>query len=323
MINDFLHLVSDEDNIISIAFQQMYLFEKKSGKCIREIGIRDKSPNGYVSTLLYSKYDEKNKTIYARDWDKSFCGYNLEGLKITHIKTPKYYLIPNFGILNDSLFFGFNFSYEKNEVFIIFNKNGGIIANIPYWHMIQPHQAIFYNANNSLFFYEIYNDTLFQVKKDTIIPRCLFKLGDLKPPVERRQELEKITGRQESGLAKMLLDNYVVLRHICESQRFILFEFTYKTVYYWGYYDKKSGETKITKNTNDIIINGQKVPFRLTRAFYNQKEQELTTFIPAYELLQWFHTNIVGLSQLPPDLSRLKEIKETDNDLVIIARLKE
>ena len=148
-------------------------------------------------------------------------------------------------------------------------------------------------------------------------------MGEYSPPPKKRFDLEKIITRDELGMVTRLLDDYIVTTHLCETDRYLLFEFKYKTLPYWGYFDKKTKKTEVIKNTADVQINGITFPFRLTRASLNQKEQLLISFIPAYDLVSWFNEAGLKSTELHPKLSRLKNVKENDNPVVIIAKLKE
>jgi hypothetical protein len=157
-----------------------------------------------------------------------------------------------------------------------------------------------------------------------LIPRYVFKMGKYSPPPEKRSELERIITRNELGNVTRQLDNYIESKVICESVRYLFFEFRYQMKDYWGFYDKKTEETYIKKSEDNIIMNGIEIPYRLTRAFINQKNQELVTFIDAYQLIAWMKSNPEKLKALPQEVQKqIKEVKESDNPVVIIAKLKE
>jgi hypothetical protein len=188
--------------------------------------------------------------------------------------------------------------------------------------MFNAYEGIFYRTNNILCFKEIYNDTLYQVKNDSLLPRFVFEMGKYSPPPEKRSELEEIITRDELGNVTWLLDNYVETKYLCESERYILFEFKYQTSEYWGFYDKKKDKTHIRRNEDNIVMNGIEMPFRLTRAFINQKNQELITFIDAYELVLWIESNPEKVKALPPEIQQqIKDVKKSDNPVVITAKL--
>jgi hypothetical protein len=263
VIGEFPRFFCDDDFIIANSFRKILLFNINTGEFYKEIGKFDKSSTGYAFTLGCIAFDEKNKVIYAADWNRNYLGYNFNGEITKLIKLPNKY-ISSAGIVNDSIFAGYISGYiEREKIKIInFKKNGEVIKifpnNLPYGNidgsfMFNAYEGIFYRTNNTLCFKEIYNDTLYQVKNDSLLPRFVFKMGKYSPPPEKRSELEEIITRDESGNVTWLLDNYVETKYLCESVRYILFEFKYQTLEYWGFYDKKKSETHI--QTSKTIVN--------------------------------------------------------------------
>ena len=62
------------------------------------------------------------------------------------------------------------------------------------------------------------------------------------------------------------------------------------------------------------------IPFQ----FYSiNNSGELVGFQEAYIVKKWFDENPDKAAKLPPNLQKLKNIKETDNPIVMIAKLKE
>lgn len=322
-----------ENYILSNAFKQIYLYDISTGSFIREIGEFGRGPNAYRATISTSPFIEKDKLIYAEEWNNVYCAYNFSGKKVTKAKLPHRY-ISSFGMVNDSVYSGFIHGYigRKEKRIINFNKNGDILKIFPNHlnygkvdksFMYNGWEGLYYPYKGTLNFKEIYNDTLVHVKSDTLLPRFVFDMGKYSPPPGNRSELEKVITRDELGMVTWLLDDYVRTTHLCETDRYLLFEFKYKTLHYWGYFDKKTKKTEVIKNTANIQINGISFPFRLTRASVNQKEQLLISFIPAYELVSWLKEIGLKSKKLPPKLSRLKNVTENDNPVVIIAKLKD
>jgi hypothetical protein len=333
IIGEFPRFFCDDDIIIANSFQKILFFNKNTGEFNKEIGKFDKSPRGYGFTISTLAFNEEDKIIYAGEWDFTFCGYNFNNKKIIHIKPPFRY-INSIGYINNSIYAGFVGSNMggKEMRMAVFKENGDIINifpnYLPYASSSNFHfnawEGIFYRFKAKLNFKEIYNDTLFQVNTDALIPRYVFKMGKYSPPPEKRSELERIITRNELGNVTRQLDNYIESKVICESVRYLFFEFRYQMKDYWGFYDKKTEETYIKKSEDNIIMNGIEIPYRLTRAFINQKNQELVTFIDAYQLIAWMKSNPEKLKALPQEVQKqIKEVKESDNPVVIIAKLKE
>ena len=62
------------------------------------------------------------------------------------------------------------------------------------------------------------------------------------------------------------------------------------------------------------------MPFKFISSNQNN---EIVGYYDAYEVKLWFEENSDKESQLSPELQKLKNIKETDNPLVMIAKLKD
>ncbi len=322
----------DNNFIICSSFKRILLFNKKTGAFYKEIGEYDKSPNGYWYTLFGLFFNEEKTIIYAGDWNYAICGYYYDNKKIVPFQQPNTPGFYSFGYINDSIYTGFLGNDRKDKI-IVFNKRGNIL-NIFTNNIFDnsdsrnfrrnSYEVIFYRANGQLNFKEVYNDTLFKVNPSTLIPRYIFDLGKYSPPAEKREEMEKIISRDILGNVTMKLDNYIVTGVLCESKRYILFEFRFKRIDYWGFYDKQKGETYVRKEKDNLLMNGIEIPFRLKRAFINQKNQELITFIEAYQVISWMKNNPEKVKLLPKQLQvQLKEVQESDNPVIIIAKLKE
>lgn len=79
---------------------------KVQGIFIREIGEFGRGPNAYRYTITTSPFIEKDKLIYAAEWNDEYCAYNFLGKKVTKIKRPHKF-ISSFGMVNDSVYSGF------------------------------------------------------------------------------------------------------------------------------------------------------------------------------------------------------------------------
>ena len=77
---EFLRVYADSDIIVLIGFRQIYLFNRRSGGFIREIGQFGKGPNEYSATSHHSAYDYSRKSILVYQWDRNkFIEYNIKG----------------------------------------------------------------------------------------------------------------------------------------------------------------------------------------------------------------------------------------------------
>lgn len=316
--------------IIVNGFRRIYLFKKSTGEFKKEIGKYEKSPFGYRYTLNTIPYLENSNLILAADWDKSYCAYDFSGSKCLKIKPPKG--VTSVAFLNDSVFVGYYYNIEgtQKKKITTFNKDGEIFKTFPNYlsYKKDPNsfyyngaEGMFFKCNENMFFKEVFNDTIFHVKKNELTPRAIFKMGKFSPPYEKKEILVKVN-KHLNGVKSKGLDNYFKISNLCESSRFILFQIKYKAINYFGYYDKVKKKTYVTENIiSTLSTKNGLLPFKLNRAYINSNN-ELICQIQAFELVKWFEDNPEKVAKLAPQLRDLKKIKKEDNSVVLIVKLK-
>lgn len=305
--------------ILAVAFRKMLLFDRKTGNFIREIGEYGKSPGSYRSTLGVLPFNETKNTINAGGSGKNF-EFSLDGIMVNSVKLPP----STFTIasINENYFAGFvpNFAGNEKTKLNIFTADGTIIKTFPN-HLTAPaptgmivHKpnGWFYRWDRKLFFYELFNDTLFHVTPNELIPKYVFDMGKYLPPYEK----------QTSHFQE---DEYFMFKSIHESSGFLFYSFKYEKKYYTMVYDKVKKEVfksdYFDENGSGFINDiDHAFPFIISGV---NKNNELIGYTEAYEVVQWFEKNPDKFSKLPPHLMRLKNLKKMDNPIVIIAELKD
>ena len=313
-----IRIFTDDSLIIAVAFRQIYLFDKNTGKFIREIGHYGRDPGGYLATVYDFPFNETQNTFFARGYGSAYFNeYDSRGNLIKEIKTPN---ARSLALLNDSIYIGYIPNHTGNEKtkLIVFDIGQNIIKEYPNFRTFEPTSTYvswpaswFYKFENDLFFFELFTDTIFQITEKELLPKYQLKLGEYAPPYEMQGSREFIENRGD----------YFFTRDIFESQRYLFFSIEYNDNRYCGIYDKKTEETKITSSPdgfeNDI---DNFIPFQ----YYSVNNNgELVGFKEAYEIVEWFNNNPSETENLPPSLQKLKNITENDNPIVMIAKLKE
>lgn len=316
-LGEFIQMYTNDSLIIAIAFRQIYLFDKNTGKFIREIGHVGRDPGSYRSTVYTFPYDETQNTFYARGLGTSYFNeYDEKGNLNKKIKTPNN--TQSLAVLNDNTYVAYIGNYIGNEKtkLVIYNTDGTIIKEYPNFRTYEPttrvavwRSSYFYKFNTNLYFFEQFTDTIFQVTENELFPKYVLKLGEYAPPYEMQNS------------EKFVSENYYFTENIFEGQRYLFFIINYKNQKYCGMHDKKNKDTEITVNTegfkNDI---DNFIPFQ----YYSVNNNgELVGFQEAYKIVEWFNNYPEKIENLPPYLKKLKNIKETDNPVVMIAKLKE
>lgn len=309
--------------IVSSGFKKIDLFDRRTGNYIREIGKIGRGPNEYSSTRHVEAFDEVSQNILARRLGETII-YNLDGIMIQKIKRPEEF--KNMSKLEEPLYAAFVPNTEGHETrrVVIYNAESGktvkIFPNLQFYspksYRVSGYEGWFYHYNKQLFFKETFNDTLVQITPNKLIPTYIFDAGKFKPPYR----------------AKNYYENYYTTSLFIENSRFLFFNFMNQSKRFCAYFDKKDRKCHIADLQNRIaILNAGKI-----YAFENDiddfisfypmsinNENELISAIPALEIVNWFKQNPEKIAQLPPELQKLKNIKETDNPVVMIAKLKE
>lgn len=99
-------VIITDNYIITISSRQCLLFERQSGKFIREVGKYGRGPNEYaVATVGF--VIENQSVIYFMGWDNRLIGYSFNGNFIGTITVPATesdFGLGNLSYLNDSVF---------------------------------------------------------------------------------------------------------------------------------------------------------------------------------------------------------------------------
>jgi hypothetical protein len=319
IIDDNPTIYSDDEYLISIARKQILLFDRETGKFIREIGRTGNGPDEYSTTYSNMPYDERSKTVYTtRNLNR--VEYDLNGKVVSVRRGP----IQAYDFINidNKIFASFTDNYkgdEKNKM-ILFDDNDSIIRIFPNYQSFQfkgkffvfSPNSWFYLLNEELNFCEKFNDTLFAVTQSSLIPRFVFKKGEFSFPYELRGDIMNVEQK------------YFSTENISESSRFVFYAFSFNKMIYTALYDKKRRNTTVNNyigewgNGNGYLNNIDGfVPLEISSI--NSKD-ELTCTIEAFKIKAWLEKN--PEKQLPENLRSLKNIVETQNPVVMISQLK-
>ncbi len=316
LLNNNPRFYANETEIIAIAENQVYVFDRQTGKFLREIGHYGNDPGGYQGTKYSYPYDEKNDLFYLGGWGPLvYFRYNSSGNLVDEItaypntKEPDLQnsdlgeIVTSIAPLNDTCFVGhvWNIDGKQKTKLIIFNENNHRIKTYPQyktfeWDIFKDGLTIhhwdgwFYEHNKVLNYFERSTDTLFSVSMEELKPRYVFSE---QTPVEE----------------------------IAESDRFLLLQLNHEDGKAYAVFDKRENNTKVETELNGIENDVDNfIPF----LFYSVNlEDELVGFQEAYLVNAWFNDNPEKAALLAPELQDLKNIQETDNPVVMIAKLKE
>lgn len=120
-----------KSKIIVFAPRQIFLFDRVTGKFIREIGSYEKGPGGYMATLFSFPFDPVSQIVYAHGWRNSLVKYNLNGDYLGEVVLPEG--SHEIGAINDTISVAFirNFSGSEERRLTVFNSKNEIIKSFP------------------------------------------------------------------------------------------------------------------------------------------------------------------------------------------------
>lgn len=312
------HFFLVDNYILSIADKQIFVFERKTGKFVREIGKWGQGPEEYDRTDFMGSVDEKMQTI-STFANKGKRIYSLEGNVLDNIALPS--MVYETANLPTGEYVGFvpNFSGKENNKLHLFDKRAHIIKSFPnHFSTLPPEGLHFWKPNgwlykykNDVFFYELFNDTVFQVTTDSLLPKFKFSQGHYLPPYEYQNRND------------FLSQEYFMMKGVYETDRFLFYLYSFEKKLYIFVYDKKDKVgfvNECNENGGGVIVENDFLPFIFSNV---SSSNELIGYLDSYSVSEWFSAQGNDSYSISTSLSLLKETKETDNPVVVIAKLKE
>ena len=226
-------------------------------------------------------------------------------------------IINNIYKMDSSHYIGYscNFTGDYPYLLLIFNKEGDIIKTYPnHQKYIDNHPrlpyypGLFYEFDNHLFFKEYeYNDTVFKVNLDTIIPHIVFDLGEKKPDYYEKENTNKN------------MDCYWI-KYVRETKKYIFFSYNGNNEdYYDGFLNKENGELAVSlsgsKETRGFIYDNNIYP-PLQISSINKSENVISIITPT-NMLDYIEKN---KQTVYPE--KFYSLELDDNPIIVIATLK-
>ena len=172
---------------------QLYVFDS-FGKFLNKIGARGQGPGEYMYATKYFFNTDKD-VIYIEDLSK-ILEYDFKGNYIQTIQVAKFedITVTDYSYVGNGLFVGQLINLGKNKYkyclfdsngdiincfpnYIFFNKEGGGIATFHY--SLTP-----IRVDNKLYLKDFVNDTLYIVENLSLLPAYVFRFGDYSFPKE-------------------------------------------------------------------------------------------------------------------------------------------
>jgi hypothetical protein len=312
------------DYIISLNVNHCFLFDRASGKFIREIGRYGRGPGEYQNAIGF--VNDNIPAIYFVGWNGNLLKYSVNGNLIKNFQIPGYkdnFDLPsipmNYTFYNDSIIvcdFLIATGREPNLI-MVFNESGQILkfiknrnlVNVKKDFVLQTGETSFFHFNEKLFFQNKYNDTVFQISPENLVPFFILNRGKYKPPFESKWW----------SYGKVLQSNFISQLQYSINERFILFSFLMNKTRYFALYNRTSRSLKVAScSTIENNIDGIKT-FNLESMNYCG---ELIGVIQANDLTDWENGYQSKSDLKNPNLQKLANVRMDDNPVIVIAELK-
>lgn len=315
----------------------LILFDKKTGKFIRNIGKIGRGPDEYNIPAPYF-YNELNKTFYTLDDThrevKTFdtCGKYIESFKVPEWVEPSINRVTRFAYieayLNDSTYVCFtdNFNGQIKTKLVLFTRDQILkfFPNFLSWGDKESSKnsrgsfsvTTFIRWNDNLYFKELFNDTMFTVKIDKLIPRFVFRYGKYGLPYDRQDKI--ITNERRIN------SDYILMNDMDENPDYLFFQLFFQNKFHTCFYNKNKNTTTVCMTSDGSVsaltddINGfmPVVPEGFTQ------NNEMISILKPKDIIDWIHKNPEKAALLEQRFEWLKNITEFSNPIVLIAKCK-
>jgi hypothetical protein len=321
---------------------QILLFDRETGKFLREIGKQGRGP-GEFSIWSPVPFNSAKKLIYAINTSSELLAYDLSGKVTDKIKIPEWVdpkmpkmtkldnqriLITADNMLDDNIFVGYvvnNSGWEKRRL-ALFSK-GGVLKVFPNFQTfvkedlkklaVPPLGGLskFYRWDNRLNFIEAYCDTLYYVTKDELIPRYFFNWGKYNVPYSKQEEIRLSSHPGD----------YFYIKSIAENNSNIFLQIYFAQEQYTVFVDKKTSLATICKtgaSGNSALIDDISGMMEVMPQDFTEKN-EMVFVIQPTKLVKWLKENPDKALKARNKLTWLNKIDEFSNPIIAIGKCKD
>jgi hypothetical protein len=310
------------------------LFDRKTGKFLREIGRIGRGPDEYLN-VPYLYFNQSQKIIYTTGSNDNILTYDLQGEKKDNFKISAQFSTEVEGFpdtfsnvsfqtyLDSNNFVSYVQNYTGNEKkkLVVFDKDTiiKIFPNYLSWERtpsrnISVVTPTFYRFDNRLFFKETFNDTVFEVKNYELIPHFVFSFGKYGIPYARQNEYITLI---KSG-------HTMTVNSFTENKHYFFFTIFTADKSYLSYYDKKKKSLHVCKGNDprpSSIIDDINDFLPITK-FHSNERNELISYFDALSIRNWIDDNPEKARLLANKYPWLKDFEESGNPVIMIAKCK-
>ena len=333
---DFIVTIGNQTLNVSPVY---FVFNRKTGQFIREISKHGQGPNEYTDAIE-SFWDKENEQV-CMSKGMTNCFYNLDGT-LSH----KIDFIPGVTMGNPSFVYkDYYIRYFQGVPRVkrirpriaFYDKNGFMIDSIPEYRLVNningpyttyPGSGKFYVFQDSLYYKDIFCDTLYNITDFTLQPRYIFNTGGLAIPYEIQAE-----GQYDDRRGDNLWDKYFIINKINESSKHLYFTIEHRQQIFPAIYEKSQNKLQIMNPvTKPATSQWRNMIGDLKYGFENDlngglpfwpqqmvSDNEMMCVYTAAELLEMDASKVTD-----PKLKKLlNSLKDDDNPVIAIVTLKD
>lgn len=319
--NEFKALIL-KNHILIYDVKFCYVFERKTGKFLCELGKYGRGPEEYNNSFM--AYDYRNSVVYSSGWNGNVMMFGLDGKYIRSFPMPPQTggmeapsFITSYSYLNDSWIVGYypNILGIETKLLTIFNQKGEIIRTFPNKN-VYPKQPLkmldltegrFYFIDNGTYFKERSCDTVFRVSEKSLTPHLIFEMGKYTVPYKYKWLTPE---ERQKG-------DYIIVNKIFENSSFVYVLAEKKSADYFAFYNKRTGKIAVNRNVEGIPNDIDN--FISFNPEYMDEEGNLVEITDATKISSWFKENPLKISE------RIKVLSKVDinqNPIVVIGKTK-
>jgi len=320
-------VLTDSLIFIKPSFEGLLVFDMNGGFKSR-IGKKGKGPGEYLYASKFT-FDSKNETIYILDINSKILKYSMKGEFLQEIQIKnlgqKFFSEIIFSKNKLYLYEGINQGYGKYD-WIVIDTFGNLlyekfnaIEMFPSFHGFIGNKQEAYN--NTLYYWNQINDTLFEINEEEYKAAFLFANGDFRLP---KQKFSAFSTK------------YFYPYKIYFTKKYLFFSYNYQFQNCIGIYIKSEQQLYLVNKTKDTefpgIVNDFDggLPLIPTSYYQNLRNEEFLVgdIIPfklkAHVASQSFKESIPKYPEKKKELEQLaNSLDENDNPVLMLVKLKE
>ncbi len=296
------------------------------GNLINTIGHTGRGPGEYKYTL-HLTLNSAGNTVYLHDIN-TINRYTISGDFLNVISLPAYLRSGDIIYFDDKIYFFCNIIYGQAKYnWVVLDTLGNIHFskpnNIPEFKSHAGFSIRPFNDSDHLYYWNHYNDTIFQIDQDGYKPCYLFGHGDFRIPTRDITISEVIQGR------------FLTISNLIGTKNYLFLSYFYNKTLHTAFLNKASGKFFMTKNywesekkiagfMNDIDCG---LPFTPKYIFKKDGSEYLLSWYSAYDIKNYVSSEKFKktIPKVPAKKGALEKfannLDENDNPVLKLVKL--